>query len=133
MKKWILVIGIFVVAVSAQAQTYVYQAEQFAYKEQNSCGYWNDWSDWQPSNVKIAINTDRKTIKIFSPSIQTYLITEHIENYIDKDNGRQSKFEVIDQDGDMGTIRLRIEQNGNSQLYVQFKNIIWVYSGLTRL
>ena len=123
MKKFILLLTMLIGFV-ANAQTFIYQAEEFAYKEKNFYGHWMEWSDWEPSSVKITINTDRDIIKIYSPSIQTYLITEHIENYVDLDGGRQSKFRVIDQDGDKGTIRLRIEQNGNSQLYVQFNNVM---------
>ena len=42
--------------------------------------------------------------------------------------GTNVKFYVIDQDYDRGSIRLRVERNGNSQIYVDFSNVAWVYN-----
>ena len=41
---------------------------------------------------------------------------------------RTAKFSFVDQEGYKGIIRLRIEKNGNSQMYVEYANIMWVYN-----
>jgi len=48
--------------------------------------------------------------------------------YTDESQGKQTKFYVIDQDGDLGYVRLRIEKNGNSQVYIDFNDVMWVYN-----
>jgi hypothetical protein len=52
----------------------------------------------------------------------------YTDPYYDDGGGVQIKFSVIDQDGDRGTVRLRIQNDGNSQLYVDFADIMWVYN-----
>lgn len=35
---------------------------------------------------------------------------------------------MIDQDGDRGTLRFRKQNNGVNQIYIDFKNVQWVYN-----
>ena len=70
----------------------------------------------------------KDVIEILSPKAQIYNITEYNDFYIDKDGGRTAKFSFVDQDGYRGVIRLCIEKNGNSQMYVEYANIMWVYN-----
>ena len=113
---------------AASAQTYYYRTTGFAFKQVNSYGYWTDWTDWQDSNILITINYSSDVVTIYSPMTQIYKITQYVRNYTDSSGGKQVEFKFIDQDGDNGTMRLRIETNGNSQIYVQFSNIMWVYN-----
>jgi hypothetical protein len=117
----------------ASAQAYLYQARQFAMKTMTRYGTWTDWSDWEKSEVRISIDFDTDVIRVYTQMTQKYVVVEYLGNYTDQSGGKQRKFRVIDQDGDVGTIRIRIETNGNSQLYVEFADIMWVYSGLIRL
>jgi hypothetical protein len=134
MKKLILAMFmVFAASASVNAQSYVYQARQFAMKTMNSYGTWNPWSDWERSVVRITIDTGIDVIYIHTEMKQVYVITQDIGSYVDNYGGKQRAFSVVDQDGDKGTIRLRIEKNGNVQLYVEFSDIIWVYSGLIKL
>lgn len=110
------------------AQTYWYRTTAFAIKSVNVYGIWGPWSDWQKSNMDVSINTDDNIITIYSPVKQVYVILRYEGSYTDESGGIQREFTVIDQDLDKGKIRLRIEKNGNSQLYVDFANIIWVYN-----
>lgn len=134
MRKLILAMFmIFAVSMTANAQSYIYQAKYFAMKMVNSSGRWTDWSDWEKSSVKIMIDFDNDVINVYTERRQKYVVIEYVGNYTDGSGGKQTEFRVIDQDGDVGKIRMRIEKNGNSQLYVDFADVMWVYSGLTRL
>jgi hypothetical protein len=94
----------------------------------NNYGRWNNWTDWESSNVLITINFTTDVVKIYSPKTQIYKIIEFTRRFTDNSGGSQVEFKFIDQDYDRGTMRLRIERNGNSQLYVEFADIIWVYN-----
>lgn len=91
-------------------------------------GYsWTDWSDWEPCSVNIKMDLSNDIITIFSEKKQIYGVIEVLPAPYDA-TGEQVKFRIIDQDNDIGNLRLRIEDNGNAQLYVDFANIIWVYN-----
>ena len=119
---------LFGVTSSAQAQTYYYITTSFAYKFMGNDGLWSNWSSWEHSNIKMKIDFDDDLIIIYSQNLQVYQVTEYLGAYTDESGGEQTKFRVIDQDNDVGTIRLRIETNGNSQLYVDFADVMWVYN-----
>lgn len=91
-------------------------------------GEWTDWSEWEESGMIITLNMTKDVIEILSPKAQIYNITEHGDCYIDQDGGRNVNFSFVDQEGYKGVIRLRIEKNGNSQMYVEYANIMWVYN-----
>ena len=76
-------------------------------------------------NSEFDFNND--VIYIYSDKTQIYKVLYQEENPYDS-SGQQVKFRVLDQDGDYGHIRLRIENNGNSQIYVDFNNVSWVYN-----
>lgn len=118
---------------NASAQAYVYQAKFFAMNILKGNGDWSGWSDWEKSTVKVVIDFNNDVIHIHTDKKQTYVVLEYTGDYTDKLGGKQYQYKVIDQDGDLGIIRLRIEKNGNSQLYVEFADVILVYSGLVRL
>lgn len=127
MKKFIIVclLGLFCFGV-VQAQTQWYRTTEFAYRYVDN-GYWTDWSDWESSSLNIKFDLSNDMVFIYSTETQIYKILEEMTPPYD-DSGRQVKFKVIDQDYDVGAIRLRIENNGNSQIYIDFANISWVYN-----
>ena len=129
MKRILLILTmLFSLSFAHAADVYIYKTTGFAMKSLRSNGYWGAWSDWEPSDMYISINFDTSIIKIFSPQTQTYKITEYVKSFTDSDGGEQVQYKFIDQDGDMGTMRLRIEKSGNSQIYIEFSNIMWVYN-----
>lgn len=127
MKRFLLMLVMVLGFTVADAQVQYYRTTGFAYKQMNY-GRWSNWSDWEDSDMLITINLSNDVVKIYSPTTQTYRILSHTRNFTDTSGGQQMEFKFIDQDGDRGTMRLRIERNGNSQLYIQFSNIIWVYN-----
>ena len=132
MKKFIKVFLVlfamlFAYTVETQAQTYAYRGYQAAYKYVRN-GYWTDWTDWQRVDVIITIDYDNDVIKVHANTPQIYVVTDYDGSYTDASGGRQVQFSVIDQDYDKGKVRLRIETNGNSQLYVEFADLILVWN-----
>lgn len=122
---FIMLVGL---CASVSAQTYHYKTTSFAYKYVNEYGRWTQWSDWMESNLLLTIDFDDDVIKVFTEKTQVYLVTKFVGNYTDSSGGQQAEFRVVDQDGDAGSVRLRIEKNGNSQVYIEFSNIMWVYN-----
>lgn len=86
-----------------------------------------DWSDWTRAEMNVKFDIDNDIIIIFSDKTQIYKITGFNQAPYDA-RGSQIAYSVIDQDYDRGQIRLRIENNGNSQIYVDFSDISWVYN-----
>ena len=91
-------------------------------------GEWTDWSEWEESGMIITMNLTKDVVEILSPKAQIYNITENKGLYIDQDGSRNVNFSFVDQDGYKGVIRLRIEKNGNSQMYIEYANVMWVYN-----
>lgn len=109
-------------AVQLQAQTMWFRTTAFASKIVGS-----DWTDWQQSNMKVKIDLQEESIVIYSPETQVYVVLRELDPPVDK-TGTTVKFLVLDQDYNRGAIRLRIENNGNSQLYVDYADMSWVYN-----
>ena len=133
MKKYLLIFMmmfgmLFGTSINVNGQTYYYKTYEFAIKYKSSSGIWGNWSDWQKSNMKMKIDLDDDMIVIYSEKLQVYRVLEAMGTYTDESGGRQTKFYVIDQDGDYGYVRLRIEKNGNSQVYIDFGDVMWVYN-----
>lgn len=126
MKRFLMIFALLLSIVAANAQVQYYRST--AYAQANVYNGRYVWSDWQSSNMTITINLNTDMIIIYSPRTQIYRVVSAGDAYNDSNGGRQVSFKVIDQDGDRGTIRLRIESNGNSQIYVDFSNVAWVYN-----
>lgn len=108
------------------AQTQWYRTTAFAQASVNYGIY--TWGNWENSNMRMCIDWDRGFIAIYSPTMQKYAITKYISKWTDSDGAEQTKFQAIDADGDVCTIRFRIPLSGKSQLYINFSNIAWVYN-----
>lgn len=128
--KHFLIIVLLIIPISVFSQNnIVFNATSYAIAQVND-GYYI-WSDWRKCSVRILFDLNNEKITIYSQSKQIYYIYEEYNNgepYADNKGGRQIKFYVIDQDGDKGELRLRIESNGNSQLYIDFKDCAWCYN-----
>ena len=96
-------------------------------------GQWSPWSDWQRSSVKIVLDLNNDMITIYSPTTQYYKVVQFVGVKNDNSGGTQSVFNVIDADGDRAVIRLRIQADGTSQLYVDFADAMWVYGNIRRV
>lgn len=124
MKKLVLMLMmLFTLSCNVIAQNVQwYQTTEFAFKLE---GY--DWSDWQKAEIGVKMDLSQDKITIYSDNVQIYRVIATLDPPYDP-NGQQVKFKVIDQDGDYGHLRLRIENSGNSQIYIDFSDISWVYN-----
>lgn len=128
MKKYLLIL-FCLVSISAAGQEMWFKTTEYAQASIYSGRY--HWSDWEASDMNLCINLTTSQIIIYSPRIQIYQVYGVYNNgepYTDSSGGTNVKFYVIDQDYDKGSIRLRVERNGNSQIYIDFSNIAWVYN-----
>ena len=128
MKKYLLILLCFI-SISGYAQVQWYRTTQYAEATIINNRYY--WGDWESSNMRLCIDIDNDQIIVYSPRIQIYQVYGVYNNgqpYVDDSGGTNIKFYVIDQDYDRGNIRLRVERNGNSQIYVDFSNVAWVYN-----
>ena len=128
-RLFLLLLGIFA-CISLHAELSFYKADSFAYKYTEDNGRWKEWSDWDNSDILISIDYEKEIITVYSEQEQRYIIMKENGEYSDAQGGKQIEFTVVDQDGTVGAIRVRIQKNGVAQLYVEFENIMWVYSGL---
>lgn len=127
MKKLLIFILFVVMGITtSMAEILWFKTTDFAYRVKNY-GTWSSWSDWEASSMNIKIDTGQDIIVIYSPETQVYKVLS-LENPPYDSRGTQVKFKVIDQDFDIGYIRLRVEHSGNSQIYVDFSNVSWVYN-----
>ncbi|MBR6517559.1 MAG: hypothetical protein IKT40_12070 [Bacilli bacterium] len=129
MKKFLLMLVFFVGSLTAtQAQSIQwFKATSFSYRYINDYGYWTNWSKWDKCNINIKFELDNDFIVIYSSKTQVYKVIQLVDSPYD-DSGTSIRFSVVDGEGDYGYIRLRVENNQNSQIYVDFANISWCYN-----
>jgi len=134
MKKFLIIlITLFtfsIVNCSAQIQWYKTISVAIKYKRYDSYYgryVWTKWSDWEKCRCDVKFDLNNDIIVIYSNKPQIYKVISIEEPPYDV-LGTQVKFRVIDNEGDRGTLRLRIENNGNSQIYVDFADVMWVYN-----
>lgn len=107
--------------VNSSAQVNYFTAYELAVKIDGK------WSAWEDTNIRIKIDIDNDRIVIYSNRTQIYDIISETTPPRDS-SGSQKAFKFIDQDGDIGTLRLRIQDNGTKQIYIDFSDISWVYN-----
>lgn len=88
---------------------------------------WNSWSRPDPSDVLINFNFDLDIVTIYSPVVQTYYIKEFVKRYQDSDGDIHIIYKFIDQDRDIGNMKLLQKKTGESQVYIIFSDIAWCY------
>ena len=128
MKKFLLLIVCVFTCLGMSAQTQWYNSKSYAYKSVNSYGYWTNWSNWQACDVNIKFDLSSDRITIYSNKTQYYKVTHFHGQRYESDGSQQAYFTASDGKGGVATIRLRMEANGNSQIYVEYSNAMWVYN-----
>lgn len=88
---------------------------------------WSDWSDWENCEVDIRMDLSNDRIIIYSLEPQIYKVIQNVDSPYDN-NGEQIAFKVIDQNNNIGRLRLRLENNSNTQIYIDFNDVSWVYN-----
>ena len=111
------------------AQVYKYIATGFSVMEKNEKDNWGKWSDYQTTNMMIALDLDKRRIVVYSKEIQFYNI-EKFQDKIENDDDLIFPFSCIDIDGEPFTISFitRKKQESRKQLYINQKDVILVYN-----
>ena len=124
MRRFIVIIALILVSMNAFAQNVQwFQATSFSAKP----SYSSTWSSWEDSDVKIKFDFVNQTITIYSQQLQHYTVIRQVPAAYDP-SGVQEKYLVMDVNGYNYYVRLRIESNGNSQLYVDASDGSIVYN-----
>lgn len=127
MKKLLLAMLLCVVSITSFAQVINFETTSYTYKTYNGHS-WSKWAPYERSNMLLTMDIDRDLVIIHSPKTQIYKIVNYVGAYTDNDGNAIMEFKFIDQDNDRGTMRLMQRKSGKSEIYIQFANVIWVYS-----
>ena len=120
-----LVIGI----QKMNSQVYKYVATGFSVLEKDEKDNWGKWSDYQSTNITIALDLDKRRIVVYSKEIQYYNI-DSFEKQIENDDDLIFPFSCKDIDGEPFTISFitRKKQDYRTPLYINQKDVILVYN-----
>ena len=126
MKKLsLLLLMILLTTITVSAENMIVKSIAFSMQKQEN-NKWGNWSEWEPSSLKIDIDLDKKIVKIYSSKTQVYNIVDFLG--ATEDNGdTTATFQFIDQDGDIGQLRMHERKNGRSEIYIDFDNVRWAY------
>jgi len=132
MKKFKIVVLILFLAFGIQkinAQVYKFVATGFSVLEKDEKNNWGKWSDYQPTNVIIALDLDKKRIVVYSKEIQFYNIV-NFDKKIENDDDLIFPFSCKDIDDEPFKISFitRKKQDYRKQLYINQKEVILVYN-----
>ncbi len=135
-KKLLILTAVLVVVLihtsMCDTQTETFRTTGFAYRYKTDTG-WTKWSDRQDSNLRLTIDFNEDMVIIFSKEAQIYRINDVVSYDVDDSGGKELKMPFIDQDGDTGTMRMLIDKDGNTQLWVVFADIMWMYDVVSEL
>lgn len=89
---------------------------------------WTEWTDWREYYVEIVFNTDSNTITIYDEDIvkvyKIYPIYEKSEDC----NSITIKYKVVESENNCLYIRFRNQHDGIKQLYLDYKDLVYVYN-----
>ena len=123
MKKLLLILLLFL-SVNAYSQVTKYYSDFSSYKALIFKDKWADWTDWERCDTNIKIDLDSDTITINNSK---YYIDKYIETVVDS-NSKTIKYAVINYDNKSCFIRIREQEDGVKQLYLDYDDIVYVYN-----
>lgn len=128
-KLFLLLLFVLGVATTAEAQVVKYRATDLAFKSKNEYGNWSAWSDWQSCSVLITLNLNNSTVQIYSQEMQDFDIINKVSDWHnDSDGGSQFEVACVDKDGLRCGMRFRKQRDGQLQLYIDYRDFMYVYS-----
>ena len=111
-------------SVNAYSQVTKYYSDFSSYKALISKDKWTDWTDWERCDTKIKIDLDSDTITINGSK---YYIDKYVETVVDS-NSKTIKYLVINYDNKSCFIRIREQEDGVKQLYLDYDDMVYVYN-----
>ncbi len=130
MKKLIVILALILgCALASHADVYKYKTSSIALRSVNSYGNWTDWSDWEDCSVLVVINTDKDLITIYSAERQEFDVYDGGNGFVrDAGGGQTWTLRCVDVDGVRCEVRIRIQSDGQYQLYIDYSNLSYVYN-----
>ncbi len=129
MNRSVLLLMALCVSVMVSAEVYKYQATSLSSKSFNEYGgYWSKWSEWEDCNILVVLNSSAERINIYSSVTQEYDIYDVLDMSYDDDGGKTTTFKCIDANGLRCDVRLRVQSDGQVQLYVDYSDFMFVYN-----
>lgn len=125
LKRVIVILIISLISITASAEILNFRSKAYSQREVKY-NQWTEWSNWESSNVLIAMDLNTDVITIFSRRIQKYYVYDYSDVYYDH-MAKCIDYNFYDQDGDRGTMSLVIKPDGQSEIYIRFANIQWAY------
>ena len=126
MKKYLFILLLLFITSSVYSDTYYFRTTAFSTKVKTNMG-WGSWSMWEESNMTLVIDDSDNFVIIYSPMTQIYNIYRIYDLYKDSSGNYILKFDVYDQDGDYGALRLVQRPSGDSEVYIEFADVQWAY------
>jgi hypothetical protein len=111
-------------------QVYKLKSTSYSSKYKINDYRWSDWGEWEETTVLITIDLNKDRITIYSKVTQVYDVAENEGETYDSDGDKTLSLYCVDKDGLTCRIRLvkLISQGGRNQLYVDYKDMKWVYN-----
>lgn len=111
-------------------QVYKLKSTSYSSKYKINDYKWSDWDEWEETSVLITIDLKNERITIYSKLTQVYDIAENEGEEYDNEGDKTLSLYCIDKEGLTCRIRLvkLISQGGRNQLYVDYKDMNWVYN-----
>lgn len=129
MKKLFFILVMFLTCVGAfGADVMKFQATQLAYKVQGSNGAWEEWSDWEDCDYLVVLNFDKDRIQIYTSSPIRLDIYKYGDTESQSDGGNITTLSCVDEDGDECEVRVRFQEDGQMQLYIDYATVMVVYN-----
>ncbi len=130
MKKILLIFALIIgCAFAANADVFKYKSTAISMRTLNDNGRWSNWSDWEDCSVLVVINIDKDQINIYSAEPQEFDIYEAGDGFErDAGNGETWTLKCVDADGLRCEVRIRVQDDGQCQLYVDYSDLSYVYN-----
>lgn len=128
MKKLLIFFLFLLASIVSYSQIYQFQSEYSAIRLYSHVKQeFNEWEDWEPTNVAIIINTEKREVEIFSNHYQLYKIVSDPSLYREG-NKEILKVYCLDIDGGRCLVELvAFQDKPICHLYLRWNNLEVVY------
>jgi len=126
-KVVILFLGIFL-CLTGYAQVERFQTIFYSTAEWDKQAKDYNWSDWEKTEgIPVVVDTDKRTIKIFSEHPQDYAIYHQLNEGNDG-KGNFKDYAAVDQEGLKCIIKTRVQHEESiMQICIYYDDIAWAY------
>lgn len=127
MKTKIILTLLLILTSNIQAQEISYYSNFTSYKRLVD-NTWTNWTDWREYYVEIVFNTDSNTITIYDENIVKVYKIHPIYEKLEDCNSIIIKYKVVESENNCLYIRFRNQYDGVKQLYLDYKDLVYVYN-----